>query len=75
MLPDSPLGTHYTPPLKYMGLQVELAISHNTVCHTLRDPKAQTTIQRALARKLESLYEYSELPLIVGSGIGWTEKS
>ena len=48
---------------KNKDIQTELAISHNTVCHTLRDPKAQTTIQKALARKLESLYEYSGLSL------------
>ena len=48
---------------KNKEIQAELAISHNTVCHTLRDPKARATIQRALAGQLERLYEYSGLSL------------
>ena len=40
---------------KNKDIQAELGISHNTFCHTLRDPKAQATIQKSLAGQLESL--------------------
>ena len=40
---------------KNKDIQAKLGICHNTVCHTLRDPKAQATIQRALTGQLESL--------------------
>ena len=39
---------------KNKDIQADLSISHNTVCHTLLDPKARATIQRALAGQLES---------------------
>ena len=40
---------------KNKDIQVKLGISHNTVCHTLRDPIAQVIIQKVLVGKLERL--------------------
>ena len=45
----------YLKGWKNKDIQTELGISHNTVCHTLLDPKAKAIIQRALAGQLERL--------------------
>ena len=43
---------------KNKDIQAELGVSSTTISHTLRDPIAQSIIQKVLAGKLESLRIY-----------------
>ena len=43
---------------KNKDIQAELGISHNTVSHTLRDPKAQKIIFNVLCNQLERSLGY-----------------